>query len=172
MQIYNFGWQRKCLYNWNKSGQLGAPLNPYVGWEDAFLAQFIPGTPDPDIDAKFKNIIFADGSTTDIGVKSSSIILGREFPITIENLVAGPLQLTGSSMVSLSGPQAAHFYVSQQPSSPIVAYGTTTFKLRTVRDSMPGFLHVGWTYPVSMTVNIPNDDPDENPYDFTINFTL
>jgi hypothetical protein len=74
--------------------------------------------------------------------------------------------------VTLSGPEAAHFNISQQPTSPVVAFDSTTFKLRTVRDSLPGFLPMGWTYPVSITVNIPNDDSDENPYTFTINFTL
>ena len=95
----------------------------------------------------------------------------RDVP-TADSLGGAPLNLIGSPMVTLSGPQSAHFYVSQQPTSPIPAYGTTMFKLRTVRDALPGFLPVGWTYPISFTVNVPNDDSDENPYDFTINFTI
>jgi hypothetical protein len=98
--------------------------------------------------------------------------MGREFTFTIENQGTGSLNLTGSPEVTLSGPQAAHFYISQQPTSPVAPLGSTIFKLRTVRDSLPGFLPIGWSYSVSITVNIPNDDADENPYDFTLSFTL
>jgi subtilisin family serine protease len=129
-------------------------------------------SPNPEMNVRFRSINLADGSTTNLGTRPSSLIMGRAFTFTIENLGALQLNLTGSPRVTLSGPQAAHFYISQQPISPIAAYGSTTFKLRTVRDSLPGFLPIGWTYPGSITITIPNDDADENPYDFTINFTL
>jgi hypothetical protein len=60
----------------------------------------------------------------------------------------------------------------QQPSSPVAAGGQTTFILRTVRDSVPAAIPVGWERAFSFDVNIPNNDPDENPYNFTINVTL
>jgi hypothetical protein len=150
----------------------GIPINPHAGYYDAFVAKILQEDEEPEINVRFGGINFADGSTRNLGTRPSSFIMGREFTFTIENLGGAPLNLTGSPMVTLSGPQATHFYISQQPTSPVVAFDSTTFKLRTVRDSLPGFLPMGWTYPVSITVNIPNDDSDENPYDFTLNFTL
>ncbi|MGD9347717.1 MAG: hypothetical protein PVH84_17750, partial [Candidatus Aminicenantes bacterium] len=60
----------------------------------------------------------------------------------------------------------------QQPISPVPALSSTTFKLRTIRDSLPPWIPSGWTRSVSFDVNIPNDDNDENPYNFTIEFML
>jgi hypothetical protein len=147
----------------------GTPVNPHVGDQDAFVAKILGGA---EINVRIAGIGFADGSTRNLGTRPSSFIMGREFPFTIENLGLSSLSLTGSPMVTLSGPHASHFQITQQPSSPVGAFGKTTFKLRTVRDSLPGFLPIGWEYSVSFTVNIPNDDDDENPYDFTLNFTL
>jgi len=126
----------------------------------------------PEIHLRLAGVNFADGSTKNLGTRYSSFVMGREFPFRIENQGLLPLNLTGTPKVTLSGPHASHFYVSQQPTSPVSGLGQTVFKLRTVRDSLPGGLPVGWTYPISFTVNIANDDADENPYDFTINFTL
>ncbi|MGD9344408.1 MAG: S8 family serine peptidase [Candidatus Aminicenantes bacterium] len=126
----------------------------------------------PEIHVRLAGVNFADGSTKNLGTRTSSFVMGKEFPFKIENKGLIPLNLTGTPKVTLSGPQAAHFYVSQQPTSPVSGLGQTIFKLRTVRDSLPGALPVGWTVPISFTVNIANDDSDENPYDFTINFTL
>jgi hypothetical protein len=156
----------------NSRAAWGTPLNPFAGINDAFVAKFGPDVAEPEINVRFGGINFADGSTRNLGTRTSSFIMGREFTFAIENLGGASLNLTGSPAVTLSGPQAAHFYISQQPSSPVAAYDSTTFKLRTVRDSLPGVLPIGWTYAVSITVNIPNDDANENPYTFTINFTL
>lgn len=149
----------------------GTPVNPHTGYGnfDAFVAKIHQ---QPEINVRFRGVRIPDGAAGNLGTRPASFIMGREFTFTIENLGASPLNLTGSPAVSLSGPQSAHFSVSQQPSSSVGSFDSTTFKLRTVRDALPGFLPVGWTYPVSFTVNIPNDDADENPYDFTINFTL
>jgi hypothetical protein len=147
------------------------PVNPHTGYGnfDAFIAKLYQ---EPEINLKFRGVRIPDGAAANLGTRPSSLIMGREFTFNIENLGTAPLNLTGMPMVTLSGPQASHFTVSQQPSSPVSSFGTTTFNLRTVRDSLPGFLPIGWTYPVSIIINIPNDDADENPYDFTINFTL
>lgn len=126
----------------------------------------------PEIHVRLAGINIADGSTKNLGTRTSSFIMGREFPFRIENKGLIPLNLTGSPKVSLSGPQASQFYISQQPTSPVGGLSQTVFKLRTVRDSLPPGLPIGWTHPVSFTVNIQNDDSDENPYNFTINFTL
>jgi subtilisin family serine protease len=126
----------------------------------------------PEIDVRFASIHFADGSTRNLGTRTSSFIMGRNFTFWIENDGLMPLNLTGSPKVTITGPQAGHFYVSQQPTSPVSGLGSTSFKMRTVRDSLPGMLPIGWTYPVSITINIPNNVPGMNPFDFTLNFTL
>jgi subtilisin family serine protease len=126
----------------------------------------------PEINVRFGGINFADGSTKNLGTRNSSFIMGRNFTFTIDNPGGASLNLTGSPKVTLGGTHAAHFQVTQQPTSPVAPGGTTTFKLRTVRDSLPAPLPVGWEYPVSFTINIANNDSDENPYNFTIQFTL
>ncbi|MGD9347785.1 MAG: hypothetical protein PVH84_18120 [Candidatus Aminicenantes bacterium] len=149
----------------------GMPIHTYVGEIDVFVAKFsVPQVPDTTV--KMGNVNFPDGSTKNLGTRPSSMVMGREFPFKIYNDGAGELNLTGSPAVTLSGPHASHFQVTQQPTTPVGPYSSATFKIRTVRDSLPGFLPVGWEYSVSFTVNIPNDDPDKNPYDFTINFDL
>jgi hypothetical protein len=126
----------------------------------------------PEINVRFRNINFPDETTRYLGTRSSSFIMGRDFTFTIENLGSEQLNLTGSQRVYLSGGHAAHFQITQQPTTPVSPAGSTTFVLRTVRDSLPPGLPVGWEYPVSFDVNIPNDDSDENPYNFTIEFIL
>jgi hypothetical protein len=133
--------------------------------------QIMP-TPVPDINVRFGATNFADDSTRNLGIRYSSFIMGREFTFTIDNLGTAPLNLIGSPAVTLGGTHAAHFQVTEQPTTPIGASSSSTFKLRTVRDSLPPGLPIGWEYAVSFSVNIPNDDADENPYNFTIEFTL
>jgi hypothetical protein len=149
----------------------GTPVNPHTGdgMGDAFVAMF---SIEPDINVEFRSDRIPDGVNVNLGTRPASLIMGQDLIFTIENLGVLPLDLTGIPAVTLSGPQASHFYVSSQPTSPIAPSSTTIFTVRTVRDSLPGFLPIGWMYPVSITVNIPNSDPDENPYDFTINFML
>jgi hypothetical protein len=126
----------------------------------------------PEINVKYKAINFADGSTRNLGTRPSSFIMGRNFTFDIENKGLADLLLTGSPKVYLTGPQSTHFYITLQPTSPVMGLRKTKFNLRTVRDSLPGFLPIGWTYPVSFTVIIANSDKDKNPYDFTIEFIL
>jgi subtilisin family serine protease len=130
------------------------------------------GTLGPEINVRVGGNNFADGSVRNLGTRMSSFIMGRNFTFTIDNLGTDNLELTGSPKVTLGGTHAAHFQITQQPTSPVAPAGTTTFVIRTVRDSLPAFLPIGWTYPISFTVNIPNNDSDENPYNFTIEFTL
>lgn len=129
------------------------------------------GSTDPEMHVRGLGRNFNDGSTAYCGTRSVDFVVGRNFTLTIENNGAGPLNLTGSPKVTLSGPDAAHFMVSQQPASPVSAGGQTTFKLRTVRDTVPP-IPVGWERTFNFDVNIANNDPDENPYNFTIFVTL
>ena len=93
--------------------------------------------------------------------------------MTIQNLGSQTLNLTGSpDMVILSGPDARYFVVTQQPLTDIIAPGESTiFKIRTKKTTVPN-LPPGWEKDIEFTVNIPNNDPDENPYTFTITMTV
>jgi subtilisin family serine protease len=126
----------------------------------------------PEMNVRFKGVNLADGSTSNFGTINSMAILDKDIPFKIDNLGTLDLNLTGMPAVTLSGPHGAYFYVSQQPTSPVAPFGTVTFKLRTKKKLLPPYLPVGWEHPVSFTVNIPNDDADENPYEFTIQFIL
>jgi hypothetical protein len=61
--------------------------------------------------------------------------------------------------------------VSEQPTSPVPAGGTTTFKLKTKSDTVPP-VPVGFEKQCTFSVNIDNDDPDEYSYTFTITVNL
>ncbi len=127
----------------------------------------------PEINVRLGKIQLPDGLVKNAGVKLASRIVGRTFTFTIENLGLMPLNLTGSpDKVYLTGPNAKHFSITTQPTSPVAGLGSTTFKFKTKVDSLPPGLPVGKEYPISVTFNIPNDDSDENPYTFTLNFTL
>jgi alpha-tubulin suppressor-like RCC1 family protein/archaellum component FlaG (FlaF/FlaG flagellin family) len=102
----------------------------------------IPSTTDH---TNFGNVMAAGGSLT------------RTFVISNHTAVA--LNLTGAPKVTLSGPDAADFTVTGQPSSPVQEFIPTVF---TIRYSPAD---VGTS---SATVSIANDDPDENPYTFSI----
>lgn len=130
-------------------------------------------TGSPEINVRLGSIQLPDGSVKNAGVKPASKIVGRTFTFTIENLGLVPLNLTGSpDKVYLTGPNAKHFSITMQPTSPVNGSSSTTFKFKTKVDSLPPGLPVGKEYPISVTINIPNDDADENPYTFTLNFTL
>lgn len=129
-----------------------------------------PGT--PEISVRFNQILFPDGSSKNLGTKPMGAVVGKEFTFTIDNYGNMPLNLTGSpDLVTVSGPDAKYFMVSEQPTSPVAAGSDTTFKLKTVRDTLPP-LPAGFEKTFTFDVNIPNDDSDENPYNFTITVTL
>jgi subtilisin family serine protease len=136
------------------------------------LYQAVMANPKPEINVRLGGRNFTDGSTADFGSKPVEVVVGREFTFTIENKGTDTLDLTGTpDFVYLSGPDAQHFQVTQQPTSPIPMLSQTTFKVRTVRDSVPT-LPSGWEKDISMDINIPNTDSDENPYNFTIKVKL
>lgn len=75
---------------------------------------------------------------------------------TVENVGAAPLTL---GALTIGGPHAADFTLTLAPTSPVAAPGTTTFQI-TFDPSALG--------PRSATVTLVNDDPDESPFDFSI----
>ncbi|MCK5086332.1 MAG: choice-of-anchor D domain-containing protein, partial [Melioribacteraceae bacterium] len=99
---------------------------------------------------------------TDFG--SADIVTGSVVrTYTIKNIGEKSLTLTGGIKVVLGGTDAADFSVSQQPNSPVASGGgTTTFQV-TFNPSTTGLK--------SATISIDNDDPDENPYNYSIQGT-
>ncbi len=94
---------------------------------------------------------------TDFGVVKSGAALTQTFAISntgIATLTVGP--------IILSGPHASDFSVSQPPSSPVTANGSTTFQI-TFAPTTTGLR--------SATVSFSNNDEDEHPCDFSIQGT-
>jgi Calx-beta domain len=82
---------------------------------------------------------------------------------TINNSGAGALNLTGTPRVGVGGTNAADFNVTVQPATPVApTNGTTTFTV--VFDPSAAGLRTA-------TLSIANNDPDENPYNFSIQGT-
>ena len=103
--------------------------------------------------------VYWDG--TDFGLTS----LGGEtveHTFTLRNTGDLSLTLSGEPMVEISGTHAADFGVTVQPQSPLAPGGSITFTVA-FTPSQEG--------PRNATVNIANDDLDENPYSFVIRGT-
>ncbi len=115
--------------------------------------------PDPEISLR-ETTSGADiphQSTYNLGTIDANAFMLLEF--TLHNLGTANLELIGSPLVALSGPQAAEFQVVLQPTSPVPADGSTEFIL---------LFNCNSTDPHSATVTIANNDSDEAPYIFTL----
>lgn len=85
----------------------------------------------------------------------------RVIPYQIRNNMYVPLNLTGTPPVTLSGADAAVANTTQ-PATPIAAWASSDFNT-TVIPTEKG--------PHNLTISIPNDDCDENPFTFSLSFT-
>ncbi len=129
-------------------------------WDVAF-----PAAPKPEIDVQGgdSNTSISDGDDkprTKDGTKfgKTDVNSGAVAHIfTIRNTGSGTLNITGD--VTIGGRDAADFSVTQQPAGAIAPNETTTFEV-TFDPTDKGTRKA--------TVNIPNSDSDENPYDFAI----
>jgi hypothetical protein len=92
---------------------------------------------------------------TDFGNVTLGQALTHTF--TISNSGTGDLNLTGTPVVSLTG--ASDFSVVANPTTPVAASSTTTFQVR---------FSPSVTSTQVATLTIPNNDSDENPYNFVI----
>jgi hypothetical protein len=93
---------------------------------------------------------------TDFGTATSGGI-SRTF--TISNTGLEPLNLTGWPLVAITGVNAADFTVTTLPVTPIASGGYTTFQI-TFTPAASGLRNAA--------VSIPNNDNNENPYNFNI----
>jgi uncharacterized delta-60 repeat protein len=121
--------------------------------------------PVPDITVSGNNVNIADGDATpDLADHTdfASVNLSggtRVRTFTITNSSQGVLTL-GS--VTVSGAHAADFTVTAQPTSPVVPGGNTTFQV-TFDPNGVGLR--------SAALSLMTDDPDENPFNFSIQGT-
>lgn len=120
------------------------------------------GTPaDVEIDVLGNGISIVDGDITpsttddtDFGATLVGVDVSHTFTITN----AGPDDLTISG-ITITGVDASDFYVSIAPGSVVTSGSSTTFEI-TFNSSTVGVSNA--------TINIANNDSDENPYSFNI----
>ena len=121
----------------------------------------------PEISVSGDSVEIADGDTspsqaddTDFG--DIAVSESQSHAFVISNPGSQSLLLTGNPRVTLSGPNANQFSVVQLPGTPVAVGGTRTFIISFAPDS------VGLK---QATITIPNNDSDENPYNFSIQGT-
>jgi hypothetical protein len=124
----------------------------------------------PEMEVQGLNQPIADGDTapstsdlTDFGsVNVTPAGPGDGYVIhtfVVKNRGGLPLQLTGSPKVSIVGPHAADFSLAYDPSQSLTSGTLTVFQIKF--DPRAGGLRTA-------TLRIPNNDSNENPYDFAI----
>jgi hypothetical protein len=126
------------------------------------------GATAPEIDVQGNGVVITDGDTsprttdhTDFG--STAVTGGTVFrTFTIRNTGDGPLNLTGSPRVAVSGAHASNFTVTSQPATSVAAGASTIFTV-SFDPSVSGLR--------TATLSMANSDADENPYNFAIQGT-
>lgn len=129
------------------------------------LVYTVPGFPEMTVAGSGE---IADGDTTpslsdgtDFG--AASVGGGSVMKVfAIGNTGSATLNLTGNPAVSIGGTNPGDFTVVNQPASTVDPGGETTFQI----SFAPGAEGTR-----TAVVNIPNDDADENPYDFAVSGT-
>ncbi len=186
-------WPSALSYSWSYvTGPLGQPgptlTNSSGDWSEATFSTDTPGTytfeltvsdsidtntVQVDVDVLLQQEIAVSGNGqeiangdatpdladhTDFGaVAGAGGTLVRTF--SIGNTGQVDLNLTGTPLVAISGEAAADFTVTSAPVTPVTADGSTTFEI-TFDPSVVGIR--------TAVVSIAGNDPDENPYSFTI----
>lgn len=148
------------------TGSYTMTANVFITHCDAAILQSAP----PEIDIRGNNRTIVDGDntpslqdSTEFGnVSVSSGTVRRTFTIYNTNQASGPLYLTGTPIVEISGAAASDFTVVVDPATTIAKNKSTTFQVR-FNPSAAGLR--------SATISIQNTDTDENPYNFSIQGT-
>jgi hypothetical protein len=142
----------------------GSPVRAYTNRADAFAAKLASDFA-PEIDVQGNGTSITNGDTTPSTADDTdfgSITLGGTpvtHTFTISNSGTADLNLTGSPAVTVT---TTHFSVTTLPSSPVINNSTTTFDITFNPSAVGNFTD---------TVNIANNDSDENPYTFVISGT-
>jgi alpha-tubulin suppressor-like RCC1 family protein len=115
----------------------------------------------PEIDVKGNGITIPDGDMAPYLSDNTFFQYYMSFShaFTIQNTGNSELNLTGSPHVEIVGSDASHFFVKQQPESPIPVGGSTTFEVE-FRPTSSGLKEA--------MISIANDDSNEDPYNFAI----
>ncbi|MBN2415136.1 choice-of-anchor D domain-containing protein [bacterium] len=150
--------------NKQETGTFTLTANTVNSTYDAGLIQ----TSSPEMHVEGNSVLISDGDTTpdtaddtdfgSVAVASGTIVK----TYTIYNTGSVDLSLLGSPKVAVSGTHAAEFSVTVQPGSPIAPSGSVTFSVSF--DPAGGGLR-------EATLSITTNDPDENPYNFSIQGT-
>ena len=119
----------------------------------------------PEMDVQGNEIAISDGDFsptegdgTDFG--EAGVSSGTAVHIfSVENTGPMDLNLTGTPKVKITGVNAGDFSVTSQPTSTIPSGGSSTFEI-TFDPSAEGVRMA--------TITIPNNDSDEDPYDFAV----
>jgi hypothetical protein len=131
--------------------------NNYSGYSSngAYVINLTGTATAPEINLKAGATNIATAGSYDFG--SSNIgTLTSATTFTIENLGTGPLTLSGTPRIILSGANAADFIIdSTSLSSPLAASGTTTFTIK---------FNPSATGTKNASITIANDDADEGFY--------
>ena len=112
--------------------------------------------PDIHIQNQGTSANIANGGTDAIG---GVLTTGQTFTWDIQNLGGANLTLTGSPTVQVTPISNVNANVTAFPTSPIAASGTSSFDINIAPAGAGGF---------SFDVTIASDDPDEDPYVFTV----
>ncbi len=127
---------------------------------DVALDDFsLSDSPDMNVKNNATSASVSNGGTDAIG---GVMTVGQNFTWDIENLGGVNLNLTGTPLVAVNPVSNVNVSVTTNPTSPIAAAGTSSFVVNVAPQAAGAF---------SFTVSIANNDPDENPYTFTVTGT-
>lgn len=120
-----------------------------------------------EIGMKGKGMWIDDGDTTPSlsdGTDFGAIPLGDSLTstFTVLSQLTGPLELTGSPRVRITGPNASDFTVTQEPENSIAPGETTVYQVQFTPSQLG--LH-------QAVVEIENNDANRSPFDFAIQGT-
>lgn len=115
-------------------------------------------TPVSDISVTMGNSNIESGQSVEIG--SGSCVIEKNFTFTIKNLGLSSLELTGTPFVNVEGADSASFSISSQPGQSILPSGQSANFTVKFFSSAAGQKNV--------TLRIPNNDPDEGDFTFSL----
>ena len=125
--------------------------------ENPYNINLLGTNPISDINLKLDGVDLSSGQAVDISCALNSTV---DKTFLIENKGDGQLSLTGNPPVSISGPDANQFIITQQPATSLESGGNTSFIIRFAPTSSGN---------KSALLSIASNDPDENPYQINLN---
>jgi len=124
------------------------------------LYTYVPPINLPEIVVEQSAVDIPDGGSKAFGYVTIGSAVDLVF--TVRNTGGTDLTLGGTPKVVVSGPHAGLFTVIAQPTSPVVAGGSTTFTVRFAPTS---------TGAKTAALSIANNDSDEEPFDISLSGT-